>query len=281
MRHREPYLPDWRALGLHGVRPLFEEAAAADPAVPLVFGSKQRPLVTTTGEMLARAEVVASAFHALGLTAGDVIVSQLPNWAEGMAAALAALKLGLVQVPVVDIYGAAELSYILRATAAKALVVPGAWRNIDFAERLAALDALPALRHVVVLGDAAMPRPVLRWEDLLASGSAPAPAHPADPGDVVLLNFTSGTTAAAKGAVHSHATLGGEARRIMPVPEPAEWGRLMFWLGPAGHIGSIVGFLRPFLIGEGAIYIDRYDATLALDLIRAHPVSRCAGAFRL
>jgi acyl-CoA synthetase (AMP-forming)/AMP-acid ligase II len=279
--HRERFLPGWRQLGLHSELDLVAEVAAGAaraPATPLIFGSLHRPLVTTTGEMLARSERVARAFHALGLRAGDVIVSQLPNWAEGMETALAALKLGLVQVPVVDIYGPAELSFILRATKARAFVMPASWRNIDFAARVAALADLPDLDHIIVLGDAPMPRPVVRWDELLDRPSDPVPPHAASPGDVVMLNFTSGTTGTAKGVVHSHATLGGEARRIMPEATAADAGKLMFWAGPAGHIGGIVAILRPFLIGEGTVTIDRFNVELALDLVRRYPIGRCAGA---
>ena len=53
------------------------------------------------------------------------------------------MRLGLVLVPVVHIYGPVELSYILRATRAKALVVPSRWRNIDFQARVASLGDLP------------------------------------------------------------------------------------------------------------------------------------------
>jgi acyl-CoA synthetase (AMP-forming)/AMP-acid ligase II len=281
LRPRERYLADWRAQGLQSAENLPVEIAAGAaraPATPLVFGSKQRLCVTTTGEMLARAEKVARAFYALGLRAGDILVSQLPNWAEGMETAVAALKLGLVQVPVVDIYGSAELRFILGETKARAFVLPGSWRSFDFAERVAALAELPDLEHVIVLGDAPMPRPVVRWDEMLGLPAEEVPQHSAAADDVVMLNFTSGTTGSAKGVVHSHATLGGEVRRIMPAPTAADDGKLMFWAGPAGHIGGIVGLLRPFLMGEGTVYIDRFDAELALSLIRSHPVGRIAGA---
>ena len=281
LRPRERYLAEWRRQGLHSELALADEVAAGAaraPDTPLIFGSLQRPFVSTTGEMWARSERVARAFHALGLRAGDVIVSQLPNWAEGMETALAALRLGLIQVPVVDIYGPTELAFILGETRARAFVLPAAWRNFDFAARVEALADLPALEYIIVLGDAPMPRPVVRWDAMLALPTEDIPPHAAATGDVVMLNFTSGTTGTAKGVVHSHATLGGEARRIMPEATAADEGKLMFWAGPAGHIGGIVGILRAFLNDEGAVYIDRFNAALALDLIRTYPVGRLAGA---
>ena len=91
------------------------------------------------------AHQLADGFHALGLKAGDVMVFQIPHWAESLAAFIAALKLGIILVPVVHIYGPSELAYILRASKARALMMPDQWRHIDYAARVEALGNLPDL----------------------------------------------------------------------------------------------------------------------------------------
>ena len=58
----------------------------------------------------------ASEAQARGVGAGDVVVFQLPNWAEAGITFWAAGYLGAVVVPVVHFYGAKEVDYILRTT---------------------------------------------------------------------------------------------------------------------------------------------------------------------
>jgi acyl-coenzyme A synthetase/AMP-(fatty) acid ligase len=215
------------------------------------------------------------------LTAGDVLVLQMPNWAEGMAAFIAALKLGIVLVPVVHIYGASELSYILRVTQARALMLPDRWRKIDYAARLEALENRPSLEHVIVLGEGHMPRPVIRWHELLAEPTGPASVHPARPDDLAMMNFTSGTTAEPKGVLHSHTGLAVEARNMLPGPGAgfdSAKGDVMLWAGPGGHIASIVSYLRPFLIAEGAAYMDHMEGALLLELLERYRIRRYGGA---
>jgi acyl-coenzyme A synthetase/AMP-(fatty) acid ligase len=282
LQARQPFIEEWTRTGLRGQLHLYAEIAAGvarAPNVPLIFGSATRPSVTTTGAMLREADQVAAGLHRLGLRSGDVLVLQMPNWAEGMAAFLAALKLGVVLVPVVHIYGPAELRYILRVTQARALMLPDRWRKIDYAARVGAFDDVPSLAHVIVLGDEPMPRPVTRWREMLSPSLVPAPTHPAGPDDLAMMNFTSGTTAEPKGVLHSHAGLAVEARNMLPGPGPgfAE-GDVMLWAGPGGHIASIVSYLRPFLIAEGAAYMDQLEAPVLLDLLDRYPIRRFGGA---
>jgi non-ribosomal peptide synthetase component E (peptide arylation enzyme) len=132
--------------------------------------------------VLARSANVAAGLHKLGLRAGDVIISQTPHWQEGVELVLAALRIGLIVVPVVHIYGPAELGFLLRQTKAKALVLPDRWSNIDYADRLTRIGDVPDHKHVIVLGDGAMPLPSISWPQMLAQGEGQdAPRTPARP----------------------------------------------------------------------------------------------------
>ncbi len=61
----------------------------------------------------------------------------MPNWLEGALAYQGALMLGATVVPIVHIYGAREVGFILRESRARVLVMPDRWRNIDYGERFA------------------------------------------------------------------------------------------------------------------------------------------------
>jgi NAD(P)-dependent dehydrogenase (short-subunit alcohol dehydrogenase family) len=61
-------------------------------------------------------------------------------------------EIGAVLVPIVHIYGPAEVGFILRQSRARFLAVPYRWRGIDFLERVEAVGALPDLERVIVMG---------------------------------------------------------------------------------------------------------------------------------
>src|SRR5690606_27402144 len=152
-RRRAPYLAEWRRLGYHSGKltgELIAERVRERPDVPIIFGSRERPFQTTAAELLHQSYGVAAAFHRLGLREGDVLVSQMPNWREGSLTLLAALHLGLVFVPMVHIYGSAEMAFIINTVGAKAVVVPDRWKKIDYGARIAALGDVPTLEQVKI-----------------------------------------------------------------------------------------------------------------------------------
>ena len=268
----------WRADGLHKgklMTDLVRETTALAPDVPVIFGSRERPSETTNGQMLAESYEVAAALRKLGLAEGDVLVAQVPNWAENTLALLAAMHLGLIYVPMVHIYGPSELAFVLNTVGAKALLIPDRWKKIDYSARIGALGETPTLEHIIVIGDEPMSRPVLRWSELDRSATAPLPALRAQPDDAWLIMFTSGTTASPKGVVHSHNSFGCEVGLFPSAPSPTGRSKLMPL--PAGHSAGVIAALRPFLALDAALLMDAFEEELAIDLIRRHRPDRAGG----
>ena len=58
---------------------------------------------------------------------------QLPNWPQTAIVYYAIAALGAVLIPIVSIYGPAEVGFILRQSGARALVMPARYRRIDAA----------------------------------------------------------------------------------------------------------------------------------------------------
>jgi acyl-CoA synthetase (AMP-forming)/AMP-acid ligase II len=237
------------------------------------FHSREWPSVeTTVGAVIAEAEIVARGLMGLGLRQGDVIVAQLPHCVEGVLTFLAALRLGLVVVPVVHIYGPAEMTFILRQSEAKALIVPARWRGVAYADRTPGSDEVPSLQHLIVVGDEPVARPAVRWSALVAStGDAQLPDHAGYETDVATMIYTSGTTASPKGVLHCGSALAAETvsvdRVVRVAPRPAMLAAL-----PAGHMGGITAILRPFLLGTPTDYLDHWNVDLAIDLIERHQI---------
>ncbi len=253
------------------------DGAAAYPGVRVVFHSDERPAQATLGEMHRRSRSVAAGLADLGLGPGDVVAIQVPNWLEGALAFQAAMTLGVVVLPIVHIYGPAEVGFILRQSGARALICPDRWRRIDYLERLDRLDrsALPALEHVIVIGQGGR-SDTLDWVGLEARTSEGGALPAVDPDDVCLLIYTSGTTAEPKGVQHTHNTVLAEARSIRRVTGD---GRPASNLSafPAGHIAAVLGLLRLYLHGGPSVLMDAWDPDVTARLIEAHRVTHTAG----
>jgi non-ribosomal peptide synthetase component E (peptide arylation enzyme) len=88
---------------------------------------------------------------ALGVAPGDVVAYQLPNWWEAAVVFLAAARIGAVVNPVLPIFRARELRFVLAQSGAAVLVIPGAYRGCDYRQLVDGLRAdLPHLREVLV-----------------------------------------------------------------------------------------------------------------------------------
>jgi acyl-CoA synthetase (AMP-forming)/AMP-acid ligase II len=99
----------------------------------------------------------------------------------------------------------------------------------------------------------------------------------ADPAGPALIAFTSGTTRDPKGVVHSHQTLGFEARQLMGLYAPDRPSQLT--AAPVGHfIGMLDAFLIPVFEGRNVNLLDAWDAGRVLALMDSDGLSIGGGA---
>lgn len=270
----------WYAEGVYQRRTLADEmrdGAAAHPRVRMVFHSDEHPAVATLAELRRRSLGLAGALHGLGLGPGDVVAVQVPNWLEGALAFQAAATLGVVLLPVIHIYGPAEVGFLLEQSGARAFVCPDRWRHIDYLERVERLDrsALPNLEHVIVIGDDTSPD-TLSWRALEARATTDFSPPAVDPDDVCLLVYTSGTTADPKGVQHSHNSLLAEVRAIRQTPDARGPG-VNLSAFPAGHIAGVLGMARLYVHGAASVLMDQWSAVDAARLVEEHQVTSTAG----
>ena len=253
---------------------LLAQSVQARPTTRMQFYSEARARSATTSELLQAAHRLAKGLRAMGLQRGDAFAMQLPTAPETAVLYLAALEVGAVLVPIVHIYGPAEVGFILRDAKARFLAIPDRWRGIDFLERLAAIGPPPHLERVIVAGERTTAGAMtLREVEALGAHAAPwAPTPQPDPSDTCLLLYTSGTTASPKGVRHTHRTVAAEW--LIPF---IDGEGPYFTPFPAGHIAGFNFLLRPFVSGTDMVFIDRWDPALAAQLIERHRVRLSGG----
>jgi fatty-acyl-CoA synthase len=149
----------------------------------------------TYGEFDQRAERLASALDAAGLTAGDKVAIMCVNGPEYLETFFGAQKLGCVPVNVNYRYVGAELSYLLDNSDAAALVY-----HDDFAATVGeALEGLDEQRRPRVLlevahtGTGELLPGASDYEEALASAPRRSTTHVPNGDDLVFL-YTGGTT---------------------------------------------------------------------------------------
>jgi len=272
----------WRERGVYTDRSYADairDGVKAGPQQKLIFHSRVRPSIGTVAELDQEAERIASAFHKLGLRCGDYIAVMLPSWRETALAYLAAYKIGLAVVPLVAVYGARELGFIMRETKAKALVIPDQWRGFDYLERVEDAGKLPELRHLIVVGEARR-EDFVNWAQLDTSETTyPAPAGIAD--EVCLVIYTSGTTSDPKGVKHTHNTLlcdlnAEGARGAAPGMHTPPSGP-SFGMQPAGHMAGFLTIMRPFVSpGSDTVFIDQWLPQDAARLVETYGIASTA-----
>lgn len=169
----------------------------------------------TCAKLWREAQRVAAGLRAQGIQRGDHVAICMGNSIEWVLFFCGAATLGAVTVPVNTRFKAEELEYCLKQADVKLLFVVDRFLKIDFIDMLRRIcpaveselpdPRLPQLKQVVVLGSE-VPRAAIGFDELLARGAAitNTASQAVSPDDVLLIQYTSGTTSYPKGVMLTH-----------------------------------------------------------------------------
>jgi acyl-CoA ligase (AMP-forming) (exosortase A-associated) len=163
----------------------------------------------TYGQLGSSIERCACGLCALGLARQERVAIYLNNRFETVIACFGAARAGAIFVPVNPLLKAQQVAHILSDCAATVLIT-----SVDRARDLeSVLPALPALEHVVVVGDDAGAAPgALAWSRLLSLDGKPL--HRVIDTDIAAILYTSGSTGRPKGVVLSHRNMVTGAKSV-------------------------------------------------------------------
>ncbi|MCB2129959.1 MAG: malonyl-CoA synthase [Rhodobacteraceae bacterium] len=232
-----------------------------------LFGKHERNsgdfLILPDGERISHADFAemsagfAAAFMAAGLRPGDRVALQLAKSPAMLAVIAAAIRCGVVFLPLNPAYTPPEVGYFLRDAGAELVLCDDMG-----AEALAPVAKAAGVRLMTLSakgrGDFAD----------LAKGAAPPPVADRAPSDLAALLYTSGTTGRSKGAMMSHDNLLSNARVLVDYWRFTDRDRLLHAL-PIFHThGLFVATNVALLAGCPMIFLPKFDLE---DIIRAMP----------
>ena len=232
---------------------LMDAASTAGPSSPA--GLAHRPSTWWSAEELdAATRRAAGRLVAAGLRPGDRVLWSTGSSVSSIICHVAALRVGLVVVPVNTAYTQREIAYIVSDVGPAAVIVDdpqrGRW----------ARDASD--RDLMVTGP-----------DLDLPDGEPARLDAALPDDPALICFTSGTTGAPKGAVLSHRNLLAATRAVCVAWRWTPADRLIHCL-PVFHAhGLCVGIYGTLLSGGSALLLPGFDPDAVVDAASTHHAS--------
>jgi acyl-CoA synthetase (AMP-forming)/AMP-acid ligase II len=258
---------------------LVERGLAQSSTAHFKVRSAVKPWDGTFADVDRAARSLATSLQQRGIGAGDVVLFQLPNWVEAGIAYWATAYLGAAVVPIVHFYGAKEVDYILRVTKPDAVITAdrfGAANFLETYETLLPNHGSPPWFVVQSAESETLPQAAWSFSDLLDADPI-AGAQPADPDSPAVIAFTSGTTKDPKGVIHSHRTIGCEARHLScmgPEISPPQ-----ITAAPVGHfIGMVNAFLTPLIKTMPVCLVDVFDPTRILQLMRDEQLMMAGGA---
>jgi fatty-acyl-CoA synthase len=241
------------------------DAAARWPAQEAVVADGER---ITYGALWRDVRRTAANLKRLGLKRGEHIAILMGNGVPWIRVAYAAATLGAVVVPVNTRFKAEELRYCLEQSDSVMLVMVDRFLKIDYADMLRSLPALPLLRRTLVF--AAQTQAEL---DAEAHDLPDAASEGVQPGDVALIQYTSGTTSFPKGAMLTHYGMlrdAWEASRRLDVQPGAGY----YSARPLFHVaGTVLSMLLCLVSGARYITTAWFDVAEGLRLLEEE---RCA-----
>ncbi len=281
----EPGSPDYKLHSELTIGRYFRNQVAIDPDHEFVV-YPDRDLRWTYKDFDERTDNLARGLLAIGMKPGDhlgVWARNIPDWLTFM---YATAKVGIVMVTVNPVYKSHELDYVLKASDMKALCVIDAYRDVDYLSIIRELvpesltqqrghlesENYPMLENLIYMGPEkhrgfySVPELILLGE-YLPDDALPDAEAQFDNNDVVMMQYTSGTTGFPKGVMLTHRNILnngfyiGEGQKLTPDD------RVVLPVPFFHCFGCVLGVMANLTHRSTMIIVEDFNASLVLQAI--------------
>ncbi|WP_342734299.1 class I adenylate-forming enzyme family protein [Bradyrhizobium sp. B117] len=224
----------------------------------------------TYAEMDHRSNQYAHALRAFGVCKGDRIGVMLPNRIEFPILWFACAKLGAVLVPINMRYTPREVGYVLGDSEAKFAVVDNSvWQVFS------AMDLWPqnlAKERVILVGQPSDGE-TTTLDELLRGSSFSRVEGDVCPGDLLNIQYTSGTTGFPKGCMLTHDYWGVQGYAYVLVDRQTYKTHLCW--SPFSYVMAPAIFMKSYLQGTTLYLAQHLSSTRFLDWLKTYRIEWC------
>jgi fatty-acyl-CoA synthase len=217
-------------------------------------------------QFFARCDRWSAALQGLGIAKGDRVAYIAPNTHAQLESFYAVPQIGAVLVPINYRLSAGEFEYIINHSGATVVCA-----HEDYLECVDGIrPQLPNVRHFVALEGS---RPGwLDYEQLVASATPVFTLPPIDEGDLLTINYTSGTTSRPKGVMITHRNaymnVVGTLLHI-----PMQLTDRYLWTLPMFHANGWTFVWSVSAVGAAHICLRKVEPARVFELIRTERAS--------
>jgi fatty-acyl-CoA synthase len=253
------------------------------PLTPLEFARRARRIYPdreavvdgdqrwSYAQFFERCDRWSSVLQSLGVAAGDRVATISPNTHAQLECFYGVPQLGAVLVPINYRLTAEDFAYLLNHSGSKVVCV-----HPDF---LAAVDSIrdriPSVKHFVSFGG---PRPGwLDYEAALAAASGVFDRPVIQEGDLLTINYTSGTTSHPKGVMITHRNAYLNAVGTL-VHIPMTPGDRYLWTLPMFHANGWTFVWIVTAVGGTHVCLPKVDAAAVFERIGTEKITMLCAA---
>jgi len=249
------------------------------PLTPLEFARRTRKLYgdregvvdgdlrLTYEELFDRCDRWSAALQAMGVRQGDRVAYIAPNVHEQLESFYAVPQIGAVLVPINYRLTAEDFVYITSHSGAKVLCVyPDYLDAID-----AVRDQLGGVEHFVSLGSAGGRKGWTEYEEVIGAAKPQFTRPEIGEGDLLTINYTSGTTAKPKGVMITHRNAWANAVGTL-VHFHITVGDRYLWTLPMFHANGWTFVWIITAVGGTHVCLPKVEPARVFDLVRQEKV---------
>ncbi|MEJ6656357.1 MAG: AMP-binding protein, partial [Pseudomonas sp.] len=238
-------------------------------------------------ELLSEVEALAGWLQKQGLKKGDRALLYMQNSPQYVIGYYAILRCDAIVVPVNPMNRKSELEYYAADTGAEFCLA-----GYELMSYVSPLIGTSSLKHVVISAygsrlraptDLELPDEVsapvgpidkacTNWDDVMQAGLKPEP-YTSGPDDLAIIPYSSGTTGAPKGCMHTHqAVMATTVQRV--VWNSATVNSVQLATLPFFHVTGMQASMNgPIYIGATSVIMTRWNRTVAAKLIERYQVT--------